>query len=98
MGKKALMIIASRNFRDEEYIEPRRILEREGVDVTVASSSLSVSRGMFGATAKPDKLIQDVNTSDYDAILFIGGSGSSEYWNNLTAHKICRMPLLLERF
>ncbi|MDI6703777.1 MAG: DJ-1/PfpI family protein [bacterium] len=90
MGKRALMIIASRNFRDEEYIEPRRILEREGVEITVASSSLAVSRGMLGTTVKPDKLIQDVVVSDYDAIIFIGGQGASEYWNNLTAHKICK--------
>ena len=26
--------------------------------------------------------------ADYDAVIFVGGSGASEYWDNPTAHKI----------
>ncbi len=89
-GKKALMIIASSNFRDEEYNEPRRILEGAGVKITVASSSLEVAKGMLGGSAKPDILISQVDVSDYDAILFIGGSGASEYWNDPTTHTIAK--------
>ena len=29
-GKKVVMIIAEKDFRDEELLEPRRILEEEG--------------------------------------------------------------------
>lgn len=89
-GKNVLMIIASHNFRDEEYLEPRGVLENEGAKVTVASSSLDVSRGLLGANVKPDILLSDVNVADYDAILFIGGSGSSEYFNDPKAHSIAR--------
>jgi protease I len=92
-GKKVLMVIASRNFRDEEYQNPRRILERGGAEIVVASSSLNVARGMLGATTKPDILIRDVNVDEYDAILFIGGSGSSEYWNDQVAHSIAKEAL-----
>lgn len=89
-GKNVLMILASRNFRDEEYLEPRKVLEDSGADITVASSSLGVSRGMLGAQVRPDILLEDVDVADYDAILFIGGSGSSEYFNDPKAHSIAR--------
>ncbi len=87
-GKKAVMIIAQNNFRDEELLRPKEVLEKHGVSVTVASSSLKESTGMLGAKIKPDILFTAINVSDYDAILFVGGSGSREYWDNAAAHKI----------
>ncbi len=92
-GKKILMIIASNNFRDEELQVPKEIFEREGAKVTIASSSLKESRGVLGATAKPDVLIGDVEAQDYDAVIFVGGGGSSEYWEDSKAHEIVRSTL-----
>lgn len=89
-GKKVLMIIARQNFRDEEYLEPREVLEGQGARIVVASSVLGVSRGMLGAQVRPDMLLEDVEVADYDAILFIGGIGSNEYFNNPKAHSIAR--------
>ena len=87
-GKKAVMIIAQNNFRDEELLKPKEVLEKNGVIVTVASSSLKESTGMLGAKVKPDILFTNINVADYDAVIFVGGSGASEYWDNPTAHKI----------
>lgn len=92
-GKKVLMVIASRDFRDEEYKNPREILEREGALITVASSSLSLAQGMLGAKVKPDILLKDVKVDEYDAILFIGGTGSTEYWDDKIAHSIAKEAL-----
>ncbi|HID93896.1 MAG TPA: DJ-1/PfpI family protein [bacterium (Candidatus Stahlbacteria)] len=89
-GKKVLMIIASKNFRDEELETPMSILKTQGARVTIASSSLDTATGMLGAKATPNILITDVNVADYDAIIFVGGSGASEYWNDLTAHEIAK--------
>lgn len=86
--KKIVMIIASQNFRDEELFEPKAIIESAGNDVTIASSSLAQSVGMLGGKVKPDILIKDINVSDYDAVVFVGGAGASEYWQDATAHKI----------
>ncbi|HLE87520.1 MAG TPA: DJ-1/PfpI family protein [Candidatus Brocadiaceae bacterium] len=87
-GKKAVMIIAQSNFRDEELLKPKEVLEKNGVIVTVASSSLKESTGMLGAKVKPNILFTNINVADYDAVIFVGGSGASEYWDNPTAHKI----------
>lgn len=87
-GKKAVMVIAQNNFRDEELLKPKEVLEKNGVIVTVASSSLKESTGMLGAKVKPNILFTTINVADYDAVIFVGGSGASEYWENPTAHKI----------
>ncbi len=87
-GKKAVMIIARSNFRDEELLKPKEVLEKNGVIVTVASSSLKEATGMLGAKVKPDILFTNINVSEYDAVIFVGGLGASEYWDNPTAHKI----------
>ncbi|MFC1703869.1 DJ-1/PfpI family protein [Candidatus Omnitrophota bacterium] len=88
MKKRAVMIIANNGFRDEEFQIPKLIFEENGVEVTVASSKLSQAKGVLGAEVKPDMLISDIIVNDFDTIVFIGGGGSKEYWDNATAHKI----------
>jgi protease I len=89
-GKKVVLIIAHENFRDEELAEPMEVLEGAGVEVVIASSSLEPAKGMLGAVVAPDILIEDISVSDYDAVAFIGGGGSSEYFESPVAHSIAR--------
>lgn len=89
-GKKIVMVIAKSKFRDEEYAEPRKLLESEGATVTVASSSLALADGMLGMKVKPDVLIGDVQEKDYDGIVFVGGGGAKEYFDSPVAHKLAR--------
>ncbi len=89
-GKKVLMVIASNNFRDEEYSEPRKALEDAGVRITVACSSLNTAKGKLGLEVKPDVLISSAKESDYDGIVFVGGGGSKEYFDSPVAHKLAQ--------
>ena len=84
------MVIASSQFRDEEYQKPREILEAAGVKVTVASSSLNEAVGMLGLKVKPDILLQDARMEIYDAVVFVGGMGATEYWDSPTAHALAK--------
>jgi protease I len=86
--KKVLMIIAPENFRDEEYREPRAILEARGCKVTVASARPGPAKGMLGMTVTPDTTIDKVAAKDYDLVIFIGGYGAETYYNHPTAHAI----------
>lgn len=86
--KKIVLIIASSNFRDEEYEEPKAIFEKEGYSITVASVSLSESTGMFGLKVKPNILISKININEYDAVVFVGGEGATEYFMDTVVHKI----------
>ncbi len=90
MAKTVVMIIAQGNFRDEELLQPKQVLERNGVEVKVASTTLSEVKGMLGAKVKPDILVRDINVRDFDAIVFVGGIGASQYWDDPIAHKLAR--------
>lgn len=86
--KNILMIIAHENFRDEEYEIPKGIFERLGAKVIVASSDTTIAKGMIELTVKPDTLISQIDPIDFDAIIFVGGIGAEEYFDNETAHMI----------
>ncbi|MDI6781945.1 MAG: DJ-1/PfpI family protein [bacterium] len=96
-GKKILFIIASNNFRDEEFFEPKQVVDAKGGVATIASSSQHISKGVCGATVKPDILLSEAKAADYDAIVFVGGAGSSEYWNDPVAHRIAKETFALGR-
>jgi len=89
-GNRVVMIIAPRDWRDEELLAPRRILEAAGVEVVVAASSLQPAKGALGATVTPDVLLADVDPEQYDAVIFVGGPGAQEYWSSAQAHQIAR--------
>lgn len=89
-GKKAVLIVAYENFRDEEFLEPRNLLESKGVKVTVASSRVGKATGMLGAEIQVDMLVKDVNVAEYDAVIFVGGTGATEYFDDPVAHKIAQ--------
>lgn len=89
-GKKILFVIASQNFRDEEFRFPKEMLEAQGAKITVASSSLSEAKGMLGMKAKIDILIDQVRVNDFDGVVFVGGGGAREYFNHSIAHKVAK--------
>lgn len=88
MRKKALMVIAFKNFRDEEYLEPKKILENAGIKVTTASTQTGTATGKPGTKVPVDITIDQINPADFDAIIFIGGAGCYDYYSNQTALKI----------
>ncbi len=90
-GKSVLMIIARQNFRDEELAEPRAVLEGAGAKVTIASSAIEDSVGMLGRVrVRADITLDAVDPKAYDAVIFVGGQGASEYFDDATAHRIAR--------
>jgi len=89
-AKKAVLVIASQNFRDEELFETKRQLEKAGVETVIASTRTAVIKGMLGGKAEAAILVNDIVVDDYDAIIFIGGSGASQYFNSPVALDIAR--------
>jgi protease I len=73
--KKILMIIAPNNFQDNELLIPKRIFQDAKFEVTIASENTEKARGSLGAVTKVDIDISNVNVSDYNAIVFVGGPG-----------------------
>ncbi|MFA5115328.1 MAG: DJ-1/PfpI family protein [Candidatus Omnitrophota bacterium] len=88
--KKIIMVISESNFRDEEFLEPREIFKKAGLEVKIASSALGEARGALGARVRPDVLVSDIRPEDFDAIVFVGGQGASRYWDDPSVHKLIR--------
>src|SRR3989304_546711 len=84
-SKKVVMIIASNNFRDEELLKPKEVLERNGVAVTAASSSLKESTGMLGAKVKLLIGATYVLMAAYSRIRYAVSGVAPAYWDNPTA-------------
>ena len=82
-GKKVLMVIPHTQFRDEEFFEPKKILEDEGAKVVVASTSVRTCRGMKGGTAQSDLAIADAKADEYAGLVLCGGSSVPDvFWND----------------
>jgi protease I len=93
------MIIAPRDFRDEEFKTPYEYLTSLGHKVVVASTDTTVATGLLDMKVKPDLKIDSVDTLAFDALILVGGSGSVIYWDNQTVHQLvkhfARPPKLL---
>jgi len=98
-GKKILMIIAPKDFRDEELKTPKEIFENNGAEVTVASTTAKTARGQMGAEVTPDIEITNVDVKNYDTIIFVGGTGAQEHlWDDKEVQKIAKESYKKEKY
>jgi protease I len=74
----------------KNILQPKDVFVKSNFEVDTYSSSTGAAKGMLGATVKVDKTIDQLKVENYDAIIFVGGVGSSEYWENPVAHKIAQ--------
>jgi protease I len=91
--KKILMVIPLKDYWDEELLKPKEIFEQNGFVVSVASSTTKKAKGMFGTITKPDLVLHHVKATQYDAIVFVGGEGAIQYWDDRRAHQLIREAL-----
>jgi protease I len=88
--KRAALIVASQNFREEELFETKRALDAAAVQTVIASTRIGIIRGMLGRIAEANILVGQLRVEDYDAIIFIGGPGAIEYVANPAALDLAR--------
>jgi protease I len=90
MPKNILIIIAHKDFRDEEYFIPLEIFRRSGIEVITAGSRIGTAIGVSGGEADAVLNIKDAKAEDFDAVVFVGGNGTQEYFNDPEAHRLAR--------
>ena len=83
--KKAVLIIAEQMFRDEELFDTQAALEAGGVTTVVASTKTGTCKGKLGRNAEATMLVSDINTDDFDAVVFVGGPGAMQYYEDTNA-------------
>ncbi len=88
--KNILLVIAFKNFRDEEYFIPKGVFERERFQTKTASTKEGVALGLFGGEAEVDLVVDEVKVKEFDAVVFAGGPGTLEYLDNELFYRIAR--------
>jgi len=88
MAKKILFVVALNNFKDEELFYPQKVLRDAGFTTEIASANRS-ARSVAGKIVDAI-LLKEVNVSNYDAVVFVGGPGASAYFNDSTALSIAQ--------
>jgi len=92
--KKAAMIIAFKDFRDEEYFIPKQVLRVGGNKITTVSSELGKAIGTYGGEVNVDLTLDKLKVDDFDAIIFVGGSGALKYTEDETCWEIAQESVL----
>jgi protease I len=90
-GKKVLMVVAPSQFRDEEYFQPKVIIQASGAIVeTTADTKEEEATGTQGGKAKIDLPLGRVKPASYAAIVFVGGPGAKGYFQDKQAKKLAQ--------
>ncbi len=92
--KRCVFILAQRGFRDEEAIESKKVLESYGCRTVIANINGNECVGMLGTRIEPGQMIKDITINEYDAFIFVGGSGSTAYWTDKIALNIVKEAYL----
>lgn len=88
--KKIAVIIAFRDFRDEEYFIPKGILDGAGAKITTVSTKPGTAIGANGGDVEVNLLLENLNPVDFDAVVFIGGSGCLKDLDNEESYRIIK--------
>lgn len=89
-NKSVAIVITFSDFRDVEYFILKEILEEAGVKVKTVSTQKGTALGADGGEVKIDLQVLDVNPSEFDAVLFIGGPGMGKSLDNEDFHKLAK--------
>lgn len=87
---KICIVIAPEDYQDVEYQTPREILEKNGHEIIVAGSRTGTAHGKLGGTTEIEKEIKEINASDFDAIICVGGPGAVNYQHDQTLHELLK--------
>ena len=92
-GKRILMVIASKGYRDEELNVPKKMFVEAGAVVDIAADKPGKARGMLGSRIDSNILYNEADVGKYDAVIFVGGVGSKIYWNDPKAHSLAKQVI-----
>jgi protease I len=87
---KIAIVIAFRDFRDEEYFIPRSIFLQNGFKVKTVSTYKGLAIGENGGEAGIDILLSDLKLDNYDCLMFIDGPGTYRFIEDEMIHEVVR--------
>jgi len=106
-----LLILPAQDFNEQEYLIISNSLIKAKKRVFIASDSNSLCIGSENLKVKNDIILYNVHEENFNGIIFVGGKGVRNYWNNKLLHSIaqkfnksgkiigaiCSAPIILAR-
>lgn len=89
-GRKVVIVAAQQGFQDVELFEAKRALELASVQTLVASVRSGPMAGELGGTLVADLALRQVNVSEFDGLIFVGGRGAVDYYSNTSVLNLAR--------
>ncbi len=88
--KKAMILIAPKGFRDEEFSQTHAALKGAKADVMVVSTHTGACEGKLGSVAHAHMTLDDAVNEKWDCLALIGGPGATIYIDDERVEKIAR--------
>ena len=82
-GKSILMVVPYNDFNEEEYSYLRNLFASSGGSIEIASSQSGAATGDKGGILPLSFSLEEADFADYNALVFIGGSGVLNGFNDL---------------
>ncbi len=86
--KKVLILIAFKDFKDEEYFIPKELLKKENISVKTVSTKKGKAIGVDGGEAEVDFILEEVD--DFDSLIVVGGSGCLKELDNELVYNLIK--------
>ena len=92
-GKQIAMVIGFMGYDTSELYEPKKAFEAQGGVVHVFSTETGEAISGGGVGTNVERVIDTLRVDDYDALVFVGGSGAGEYFEHKKAHAMIHKAL-----
>lgn len=91
LNKNILILLPAKDFNSEEYLITKKTFEKNGFTVFISSDSNSLCLGDNGIKVKADVSIFNIHASNFLGVIFIGGNGVRNYWDNKFYQRIAKL-------
>jgi len=72
---KILMVVPQKDYQEEELKTPFDYFQSRGYQVVLASQGVKTATGMSGGSVSIEKDLNQVDVSEFQAVVFVGGEG-----------------------
>lgn len=97
MVKKIALVIAHKDYQPVEYNVPKKMFEDAGFVVTTVSDRPGKATALDGTTTKVDHELSHFDPTNYDGIVFIGGSGALDFLDNDISYRVIQKAVMAEK-
>lgn len=84
------MVLANHEFRDEEYLDTMEALRSAGISVKIVAAINEDCIGTGGTEVGVDFTPDEIDSSQFEGIVFIGGVGIEGYLHDSDIHALAK--------